>query len=307
MANSEDERRLRDAVLAKDPAADLSGYDLSGIRFPSIRIAGVNLRRADLRRADLSGGYFRGCDLREANCSKTRIVTSDFRDANLAGADLSAADWTAAVLTGANLAGANLSRCRLVKARLEGADLTDANLNGADLRGVQGLTAEQLDSAKNSVKAILDERLLTSLGRSGGQTIARHGKPARKRALPQHVDLMFTDVKPCFGDVFLLCGFENPDAPPTGEYGFAELADLGIEQVDDYYALCVDGDPAVWVFPLVRGKVVEHHPGPYDGLRLVADDRQHQKLWSKCVARFEKGLRIPLSRQAVSADQAHGT
>jgi uncharacterized protein YjbI with pentapeptide repeats len=47
---------------------------------------------------------------------------------------------------------------------------------------------------------------------------------------------------------------------------------------------------------LVRGQVVEHHPGPYDGLRLAADDRQHYKLRSKCVARFERGLRIPVSR-----------
>lgn len=294
MANSEHERRLRDAVNAKDSAADLSGCDLSGILFFSIRIGGAILRGADLRRADLSGGYFRGCDFQEANCSKTRITTSDFRDANVAGADLSAADWTGAVLTGANLAGANLSRAKLVKARLEGANLTGANLNGADLRGVQGLTAEQLDSAKNSDKAILDEKTLTSLGRSGDQTIARHGKPTRKRATPAQVDLLFTDVKPCFGDVFLLCGFENPNFPPTGAKGFAELADLGIEQVDDCFALCVDGDPAVWIFPLVRGKVVEHHPGPYDGLRLEADDRQHKRLWSKCVERFEKEL--PVSR-----------
>jgi pentapeptide repeat protein len=296
MANSEHERRLRDAVQAKDPGADLSGCDLSGILFTSIRIAGAILRGADMRRADLSGGYFRGCDLREANCSKTRVTTSDFRDANLAGADLSAADWTGAVLTGANLAGANLSRTKLVKARLERADLTGANLNGTDLRGVQGLTAEQLDSARNGDKAILDERMLASLGRAGDPTTAHHGKPARKRAAPPQIDLMFTDVKPCFGDVFLLCGFENPGFPPSGDYGFAELADLGIEQVDDYFALCVDGDPAIWVFPLVRGQVVEHHPGPYDGLRLEAADRLHKKLFSKCVARFERGLCIPVNR-----------
>jgi uncharacterized protein YjbI with pentapeptide repeats len=296
MANSEHERRLRDAVHARDPAADLSGCDLSGILFSSIRIAGAILRGADLRRADLSGGYFRGCDLREANCSKTRITTSDFRDANLAGADLSAADWTGAVLIGANLAGANLSRAKLVKARLDGANLTGANVNGADLRGVHGLTAEQLESATSSDKAILDEKTLTSLGRSGDQAIARHGKPARKRATPQQVDLKFADVKPCFGDVFLLCGSENPGFPPTGVYGFAELADLGIEQVDDYFALCVDGDPVVWVLPLVRGQVVEHHPGPYDGLRLQAAEQLNKKILSRCVARFETGLRIPVSR-----------
>lgn len=296
MANPDHERRLRDAVQAKEPAADLSGCDLSGMRFPSIRLDGAVLRGADLRRADLSGGYFRGCDLREANCAKTRITTSDFREANLAGADLTAADWTGAVLTGANLARANLSRAKLVKVRLEGADLTGANLSGTDLRGAQGLTAEQLAAARNGDKAILDERMLASLGRTGDATIARHGKPARKRAAPPQVDLLFTDVKPSFGDVFLLCGFGHPDFPPTGDHGFAELADLGIEQVDDGFALCVDGEPAVWLFPLVRGQVVEHHPGPFDGLRLQAADRSHHKLLIRCVARFERGLRIPVSR-----------
>ncbi|MFN0018785.1 MAG: pentapeptide repeat-containing protein [Pirellulaceae bacterium] len=296
MANPEHERRLRDAVQAKDPAADLSGCDLSGIRFSSIRIAGAILRGADLRRADLSGGYFRGCDLRESNCSKTRITTSDFREANLAGADLTAADWTGAILTGANLTGANLSRTKLVKARLDGVDLTGANLNGTDLRGVQGLTAAQFASARNSDKAILDERMLASFGKGGDQKVARHGKLAKKRATPLQVDLMFADVKPCFGDVFLLCGFQHPEFPPTGDYGFAELADLGIEQVDDYFALCVEGDPAVWIYPLAQGQEVQHHPGPYDGLRLTGDDGRHKRLWSKCVARFESGLRIPVSK-----------
>lgn len=296
MANPEHERRLQQAVQAKVPAADLSGCDLSGIRFSSIRIPGAILRGADLRRADLSGGYFRGCDLRESNCCKTRIITSDFREVNLAGADLTAADWTGAILTGANLTDANLSHTKLVKARLDGVDLTRANLNGTDLRGVQGLTTEQFSSARNGDKAILDERMLTSLGRSGDQKIARHGKPAKKRASPLQVDLMFTDVKPSFGDVFLLCGFQHPEFPPTGDYGFAELADLGIEQVDDYFALCVEGDPAVWIFPLVQGQAVQHHHGPYNGLRLTADDGQHKRLWSKCVARIESGLRIPVSK-----------
>ena len=296
MANSQHEQRLRRAAQENWTGADLSGCDLSGILFYSPRLVGAILRGADLRRADLSGGYFRGCDLRDANCSKTTITTGDFRDADLSGADLSGANWTGAVLTGANLAQANVSRTRLVKARLAGADLTGANLNGVDLRGAQGLTAEQLDAAKNSGKAILDRRMLTNLGRAGDHTTAHHRSPGQKRAPGQEVDLLFTTLKPTFGDVFLICGIDHPRFPPTNDYGFAELADLGIKQTDDYFALCVDGDPAVWIFPLVRGQVVEHHPGPYDGLRLVADDPQYRKLWAKCVARFEKALRIPVSR-----------
>ena len=199
-------------------------------------------------------------------------------------------------MSGANLAGANLSRAKLVKARLDRANLTGANVNGTDLRGVQGLTAEQFASARNGDKAILDERMLASLGKSGDQKVARHGKPAKKRATPLQVDLLFTGAKPCFGDVFLLCGCQHPEFPPTGDYGFADLADLGIEQVDDYFALCVEGDPAVWIYPLVQRQEALHHPGPYDGLRLTADDARHKRLWSKCVTRFESGLRIPVSK-----------
>jgi hypothetical protein len=184
----------------------------------------------------------------------------------------------------------------LVKARLDRADLIGADLNGADLRGVQGLTVAQLDAANNSRTAILDESMLRKLGRTGDQTAARHGAPGRERLPALEVDLLFTALKPTFGDVFLMCGDEHPQFPPTNACGFAELADLGIEQTDDYFALCVDGDPAVWIFPLVRGEVVDHHPGPYDGLRLVADDPEYRKLWSQCVARFEKGLRIPVRR-----------
>jgi hypothetical protein len=296
MANPEHEQRLRAAFQAKAAAIDLSGCDLSGLRYTSIPLNGAILRGASLHKADLTGGYFRGCDLSNANCSKTRISTSDFRDANLAGADLTGADWTGAVLTGANLSAANLSRAKLVKARLEGADLTGANLKGTDLRGVQGLTAAQFHAAKNGSQAILDERTLISFGQSGDREIARHGKPAKHRTTPPQVDLIFTDVKPAFGDVFLLCGFENPAFPPTGDFGFSALADLGIEQVDDFFGLCVDGDPVVWIFPLVNGKVVGHHPGPYDGLRVVAGDGLRKNLWSKCLARFESGLRIPISR-----------
>lgn len=149
---------------------------------------------------------------------------------------------------------------------------------------------------QNSGKAILDQRMLTNLARAGDQTTARHGPPGKKRPRGQEVDLLFTTLKPTFGDVFLICGNEHPRFPPSNDYGFAELADLGIKRTDDYFALCVDGGPAVWIFPLVRGQVVEHHPGPCDGLRLVADDPQYRKLWSKCVARFEKALRIPVSR-----------
>ena len=141
--------------------------------------------------------------------------------------------------------------------------------------------------------------MLASLGRTGQTAVARHGMPKRQRKQPTKlsVDFMFETVKPCFGDIFLLCGYEHHDFPPTGEYGFADLQDLGVEQVDDYFAICVNGEPAVWVFPLIREQVAEHHPGPFDGIRLELDVARSKSKWSNCVSRFAAALTIPFTQK----------
>lgn len=86
------------------------------------------------------------------------------------------------------------------------------------------------------------------------------------------VDIAFADPRPSFGDLFRVCGDTHPRFPPTGEFGFERLAELQFEQVDDYFgvrSLTDEGtDVPVWLFPLVDGKVVDHHPGPFDGVRL---------------------------------------
>jgi hypothetical protein len=215
MANPEHERTLRDAVRGGKSSVDMSGFDLSGLLLSSVRLEGVNLSGADLHAADLSGGYLRGCNLRNARLNKARIVLGDFRDADLSGADLTAADLNGAIMTGVNLENANLTRANLVRTRLNGASLVSANVDRTDLRGVQGLTEEQLASAINSGKAILDERMLSALHRSGDPTIARHGRQPKRRAAPSQVDLTFDAEKPSFGDVFLLCGDQHPGFPPT--------------------------------------------------------------------------------------------
>lgn len=294
MADPKHQHVFHEAARTGDAAVDMSGFDLSGIRCISVRLNGMKLAGADFTSADLSGGYFPGCDLERAILKKSRITTADFRNANLSSADLTAADLSACVMVGADLTNANLTRAKLVKTRLDQANLTGANLDRADLRGVQGLTNEQLAAARNSDKAVLDERMLAELGRTGDVAIARHGRQTKKRAEPSHVDLLFDSVKPCFGDVFLLCGHSHPDFPRTGDYGFEQLADLGFEQVDDSFAILADGEPVVWLYPLVKGRVVEHHPGPFDGLRIELADRTKKKRWSKCAARFKESLRIPV-------------
>ena len=290
MSNPDHEQRLRAAVRAGDASADFAGCDLTKVRFTSLRLPGGKFAGADLSGADLAGAYLSDAHLQQAVLKKTQLRLADLRRANFTAADLSGADLQAAVLTGAKLAGANLSRASLVKARLDGADLTGANLSRTDLRGAQGLTAEQVAAAKNSDQAIFDERMLDSLNRAGNVDTARHGTPKKVRPSKYEIDLLFRDPKPTFGDLFALCGRVHPDFPPTGNFPFAELASLGIEQTDDYFAICRRGEPAIWIFPLVKGRVVEHHRGPYDGLRLKLDRPSQKGSWETCVIRFREVL-----------------
>jgi hypothetical protein len=85
-------------------------------------------------------------------------------------------------------------------------------------------------------------------------------------------DIAFGDPRPSFGDLYRVCGDTHPRFPTTGEFGFDRLAELQFEQVDDYFgvrSLTDEGDDVpVWLFPIVGGQVVDHHRGPFDGVRL---------------------------------------
>lgn len=86
------------------------------------------------------------------------------------------------------------------------------------------------------------------------------------------VDISFAPPGPKFGDLFQICGFDNPNHPPSGKYRFDTLANLHFTQVDDYFGIRSDNDVGddvvVWLFPLVNGKEVFHHSGPFDAVRL---------------------------------------
>ncbi|MEU1184935.1 hypothetical protein ABZ464_46470 [Streptomyces sp. NPDC005820] len=87
------------------------------------------------------------------------------------------------------------------------------------------------------------------------------------------IDVMFTGPqRPSFGDVFLLCGDDNPNFPPT-DARWGSLDHLRFEQVDDHFAVLDEDtdEPVIWLYPLARGSVVHHHPGPFEGLRLHYD------------------------------------
>jgi hypothetical protein len=108
------------------------------------------------------------------------------------------------------------------------------------------------------------------------------------------VDVAFVEPRPSFGDLFRICGSVHPRFPPTGDFGFERLADLQFEQVDDYFgvrSLTGEGtDVPVWLYPLVGGEAVGHHPGPFDGVRLeygiLRNPERRADHFLRCVREF---------------------
>lgn len=86
------------------------------------------------------------------------------------------------------------------------------------------------------------------------------------------VDFLFESEKPTFGDLFQICGYDHPKFPASGNFNFGNLAELGFEQVDDYFGITSyedEGDDVVvWLYPLVDAEPVSHDPGPFSGIRL---------------------------------------
>jgi hypothetical protein len=108
------------------------------------------------------------------------------------------------------------------------------------------------------------------------------------------VDVGFASPGPQFGDLFLICGRPHPRFPPKCEFGFSALAELQFEQVDDFFgvpSLADDGDDVViWLYPLVDGEPVHHHPGPFTGVRLsynvLRNPPRYAEHYIKCIQGF---------------------
>ena len=100
------------------------------------------------------------------------------------------------------------------------------------------------------------------------------GRPRKSISYSQDSNLTF-------GDLFFLCGSEHPNFPPL-EFGSSELARRGVEQMHDYFAICRHGEPIVWILPLVKGRVVEHHSGPFDGIQIELSANGRDSEWSTC-------------------------
>jgi len=119
---------------------------------------GANLSVANLQEADLRGANLQNALLIGANLQKAILY-----GANLRGAELIGANLQGAALSGANLQEADLRKANLQKAILYGANLQEANLQEAKLSGAEGLTASQVEKAKNWKLAFYSDDFLKKL------------------------------------------------------------------------------------------------------------------------------------------------
>ena len=124
------------------------------------------------------------------------------------------------------------------------------------------------------------------------------------------LDLIFLSRGPTFGDLFTICGFENPNFPPEGYMDFQQFEALQFSQVDDYFGVRTTSgagdDVAIWLFPLVDADVVDHHPGPFDGLRLSYDvlrnPIERSAHFVRVVEEFSQNLPVEVRRLSCGSD-----
>lgn len=125
------------------------------------------------------------------------------------------------------------------------------------------------------------------------------------------VDVLFGNPKPLFGDLFLICGDKHPKLKASGRYLFDSLVDLRFRQVDDYYGILTcnnkGDDVSIWLYPLVDGNVVCHHPGPYDAIRLNYNILRNPTTcidhYVECVKRFSVfGVRVVYRVRAIELE-----
>jgi hypothetical protein len=129
-------------------------------------------RRLSIERADLKGKWLAELNLRDADAYLANLEGANlfhanlqgtwFMSANLRGADLQGADLQWVNFVDANLQGADLQNANLQGADLRRAELKGANLQGTDLQKVEGLTKEQVQSARTDENTKLPSYLKTS-------------------------------------------------------------------------------------------------------------------------------------------------
>lgn len=147
---------------------------LDGSVLDSVTLSGVNLVEADLSGAALPGVYLTGgadltrADLHEANLAGARLAGAVLEQACLLRADLSGTDLSGAMLRSSDLSGAELSG-----ALLQGAAFDDAVLDEANLCAAEGLTVEQLRSARSLEGAHVSDSLHQQVAAPGSVSCAK--------------------------------------------------------------------------------------------------------------------------------------
>jgi Pentapeptide repeats (8 copies) len=122
----------------------------------------LNLSGTDLRWAVLNNANFNGVDFTSAHLEKAELKGAELRESILLNAYLNEA-----ILEGAQLQGADLRGAVFRNAKVTGVNFNGADLRGADLTSVEGLTQQQLDSAKTD--GATQTNLRTAGTPSGGQ------------------------------------------------------------------------------------------------------------------------------------------
>jgi uncharacterized protein YjbI with pentapeptide repeats len=175
-----DEARLSHANLDR---AILDSANLGRTDFRGANLSYASLDSAFLKDARLDSATLYGANLASATMVRTNFEHADLREAVLANANLDHADlqqaylWSAkmdnahldnarldgAIFIGANLHNADLRGAQLSGTALNEANLSGANLDGLDLRNTNGLTSNQICSAKSRRWLLLSDSLQTQV------------------------------------------------------------------------------------------------------------------------------------------------
>ena len=149
----------------------------------NIELVNCHLTKTNLSYINLTGANLNSANVTNSNLVQCRLTNARMNQTNFEGSNLNQAHLEKSYASGANfnntfLMKANLSEAFLIKSSFENAFLTEANLRGAfvmgvdftnatlykaDLREAEGLTAEQLLTAKSLYQVQLDEPLLSEI------------------------------------------------------------------------------------------------------------------------------------------------
>lgn len=124
---------------------------------------------------DLSFANLKGAKLSNVDLSRACLSNADLSNADLSNADLDNADLIEANLGNADLSEAHLTSAKFYKAKLGKAKLRSADLAHANLKEAEGLTLEQVKSAKDWNQATYDADFGRKLRLSPESTVEEEG------------------------------------------------------------------------------------------------------------------------------------